>query len=92
MKEAPDNKTKKYTTWLLIDTFLLTSGFNLDELALSDGCIHRMINFGLNIDCDDGCFDDDDKLPPLEEVEGVEKNKPEKSKAKFELLTKLMKE
>merc|ERR1711871_205571 len=64
------DKTVKDLIWLLFDTSLLTSGFNLDEPTQFAGRIHRMIKLGLSIDDDDDMADDDD-LPPLEEVEGA---------------------
>merc|ERR1711953_214169 len=56
-KAAADksDKTVKDLIWLLFDTSLLTSGFNL----------------GLSIDDDDEGLGDDDDLPPLEEVDGA---------------------
>jgi molecular chaperone HtpG len=81
LRKKADNdksdKTVKDLVWLLYETSLLTSGFNLDEPADFAARIHRMIKLGMSIDdtVEDTSAASD--LPPLEQDTNATSNMEE---------------
>merc|ERR1712076_333319 len=65
MEVNPKNQIVIELIWLMYETSLLTSGFNLEDSSQFAGRIHRMIKLGLSIEEDEAAADDD--LPPLDD-------------------------
>merc|ERR1711904_84074 len=65
MEINPGNEIVKDLLWLMFETSLLTSGFNLEDSSQFATRIHRMIKLGLSIEEDEAAADDD--LPPLDD-------------------------